>query len=301
MKNESNSLKLIIDKDGQTVKEILKERYEFSSRLCSKIKRNRSAYLNGQVVKLSKSTFAGDELTIYFDDDKIDEYTPVKMDLHIIYEDNCLLIVDKPPFMVVHPSKSHFDDSLANGIRYYFDSNNIDNKIRLVNRLDMNTSGLVIIAKNSYTHNNISNQMSLGSVDKYYKALVEGSTETKGSIDAPIGRLHEDDLQRVVHENGKHCLTHYWKEKQLDISEDEKLSLMLIKLETGRTHQIRVHMKHIGHPLLADDLYNKTSPLINRQALHCYKMSFDHPLTKKRITVTAELPADFNHILNREF
>lgn len=301
MKNESNSLKILIEKDGQTVKEILKEKYEFSSRLCSKIKRNHSAYLNGQVVKLSKSTFTGDELTIYFDDDTVDEYTPVEMNLHILYEDNCLLIINKPPFMVVHPSKSHFDDSLANGVRYYFNKNKIKNKIRLVNRLDMNTSGIVIIAKNSYTHNDIAKQMSLGSVEKYYKALVEGRTDDEGSINAPIGRIHEDDIQRVVHANGKDCLTHYWKEEDIDVSDEEKLSLLLIKLETGRTHQIRVHMKHIGHPLLADDLYNKTSPLINRQALHCYKMTFDHPLTKKRISITADLPADFNHILNRKF
>lgn len=298
MKNENNSITINVEEDGHSIKQVIKSKLGFSSRLCSKIKKNNSAYINDKQEKLSKLTYAGDKITICLDDDKADEYDPVKMDLEILYEDDYLLVVNKPAFMVVHPSKSHFTDSLANGIRYYFDKHNIKNKIRLVNRLDMNTTGIVIIAKNSFTHFELAKQMTAGTVDKYYMTIVEGVTKESGTITDPIARLNEKDIKRVVHESGKKCITKYKRMKVLTYLNSDKFSLLMVKLETGRTHQIRVHMTYHSHPLLGDDLYNEESRLIKRQALHCFKMSFDHPLTKKRITVEAEMPEDFQKVID---
>ncbi|QSX04740.1 RluA family pseudouridine synthase [Sedimentibacter sp. zth1] len=292
--DNDNCLNYTIQENDKSVKEILIDNLNFSRRLTVRLESNNKILLNGKPIKLRKRVYIGDELTIFFEDDSVDEYNAVNIPIKILYEDESLLIVDKPPFMVVHPTKSHFDDTLANGARYYFDSKNIKAKIRLVNRLDMNTSGIVIIAKNSYIHNEISKQMKKNEVDKYYYAICEGTIlQDKGTINAPIARLQEDDIMRVVDASGKECITHY---EVVDRFRD--MTLLKIKLETGRTHQIRVHLKHIRHPIVGDSLYNKESLLINRQALHCSEMSFTHPIKKERITVKADLPADFKKIIN---
>lgn len=292
--DNDNCLNYTIHENDKSVKQILKENLNFSQRLCSRLDMNKKVYLNGKSVKLKKRVYIGDEITVYFDDDSVDEYDAVNIPIKILYEDESVLVVDKPPFMVVHPTKSHFDDTLANGVRYYFDSKGIKSKIRLVNRLDMNTSGIVIIAKNSYIHNEISKQMKTNDVEKYYFAICEGTIlQDNGTINAPIARLKDDDIIRVVDSSGKECITHYEVMKRFN-----DMSLLRIKLETGRTHQIRVHMKHIRHPLVGDSLYNRESNLINRQALHCAEMSFTHPITGKRITIKAELPKDFIKIIN---
>lgn len=199
-----------------------------------------------------------------------------------------MLVVNKPPYIVVHPTKSHQDNTIANGVAYYFKMHGIQKKVRLVNRLDMNTSGILIIAKNPYVHNELSNQMKLSSVDKYYYAIVEGVVEKeKGTVNEPIARLNSDDIIRVVSPLGKECITHYEVEERYD-----NMTLVKLKLETGRTHQIRVHMKHIGHPVLGDTLYGKESELIGRQALHCFEMKIIHPGTGRELILKSSLPED---------
>lgn len=291
--DNDNCLNYTILENDKSVKEILLENLNFSRRLTVRLEINQKIFLNGKPVKLKKRPIINDILTIYFDDENKDEYDPVNIPLNILYEDDSMLVVDKPPFMVVHPTKSHFDDTLANGVRYYFDSKKLRCKIRIVNRLDMNTSGIVIIAKNSYIHNELSKQMKENIVEKYYYAIAEGTIlQDKGTINEPIARLNDDDIIRVVDSSGKECITHY---EVVDRFND--MTLLRLKLETGRTHQIRVHLKHIRHPIIGDTLYNKCSSLINRQALHCSEMKFIHPITREQITVVAPLPDDFKNVI----
>ncbi len=291
---DNNCLNYTIQENDKSVKEILKNCLNFSSRLISRTEREGKILLNGKVVRAKKRVFEGDVLTVLFEDEKDDEYDPIDIPLSILYEDESVLVVDKPPFMVVHPTKSHFYDTLANAVRFYFNEKNLKCKIRLANRLDMNTSGIVIIAKNSFIHNELAKQMKSNTVEKYYYAIAEGIIlEDKGTINAPIDRINEEDIKRAVTSKGKESVTHFEVVKRFN-----DMSLLRLKLETGRTHQIRVHLEHIRHPILGDTLYNKESTLINRQALHCAEMSFIQPITKEKITVKAPLPDDFLAVID---
>ncbi len=157
----------------------------------------------------------------------------------------------------------------------------------------MNTSGIVIIAKNPYIHNELSNQMKSNMVEKYYYAVVEGLIEhDRGTINEPIARLNPEDIIRVVDPSGKECVTHYEVEKRY-----QNKTLVKLKLETGRTHQIRVHMKHIGHPVLGDTLYGHETDSIKRQALHCYEMKFIHPSTGEKMDIKCPIPEDMGEAI----
>lgn len=289
-----NTLNYTIQENNKTVKTIMTENLNFSKRLSKKLELSDRLFVNGKITRLNRGVFKGDILSIEFDEDE-DEYNAVDIPIDIVYEDNDLLVVNKPPYIVVHPTKSHQDNTIANGVAYYFKKQEIKRKVRLVNRLDMNTSGIVIIAKHPYAHNELANQMKSNTVDKYYYAVVEGIVkEDKGTINEPIARLNPDDILRVVDPSGKECITHYSVEKRFN-----NMSLVKLKLETGRTHQIRVHMKHIGHPILGDTLYGNESELIKRQALHCYEMKFIQPLTGKEIVVTCSLPDDIKNLISK--
>lgn len=288
----NNILNYTIQENNKSVKDILRESLNFSRRLSRKLELDDKIFLNGNTVRLNKRVSAGDILSLEFDEDE-DEYDAVDIPIIIVYEDDDLLVVNKPPYIVVHPTKSHQNNTIANGVSYYFREKGLKRKVRLVNRLDMNTSGIVIIAKNPYAHNELSKQMKDNRVDKYYYAIVEGIVERdKETINEPIARLNEEDIIRVVHPSGKECITHYVVEKRLD-----NLTLVKLKLETGRTHQIRVHMKHIGHTVLGDALYGSESNLINRQALHCYEMKFLQPVTGGEIIIRCPLPEDMKNII----
>lgn len=290
-----NTLNYTIQENGKTVKEIMIENLNFSRRLSKKLELNNKLFVNEKVTRLNRGVFKGDTLSIEFDEDE-DEYNAVDIPIDIVYEDNDLLVVNKPPYIVVHPTKSHQDNTIANGVAYYFKQQDIKRKVRFVNRLDMNTSGIVIIAKHPYAHNELANQMKSNTVDKYYYAIVEGTVkEDSGTINEPIARLNPDDILRVVHPSGKECITYYTVEKRFN-----NMSLVKLKLETGRTHQIRVHMKYIGHPILGDALYGNDSELIKRQALHCYEMKFIQPLTGKEVVVTCPLPDDIKNIISND-
>jgi 23S rRNA pseudouridine1911/1915/1917 synthase len=290
-----NILNYTIQENGKTVKGIMSENLNFSRRLSKKLELSDRLYINGRVAKLNKSVSTGDMLSIEFDEDE-DEYDAVDIPIDIVYEDNDLLVVNKPPYIVVHPTKSHQNNTIANGVAFYFKQKSIKRKVRLVNRLDMNTSGIVIIAKHPYAHNELANQMKSNSVDKYYYAIVDGIIkDDKGTINEPIARLNPEDIIRVVHPSGKECITHYIVEKRFNY-----MTLVKLKLETGRTHQIRVHMKFIGHPIIGDTLYGKESEQITRQALHCYEMKFKQPITREELLITCPLPEDMRKIMGEK-
>lgn len=291
--NNNNILKYTIQENGKSVKGILSENLNFSRRLSKRLELNDKIFINGSMTKLNKRISQGDILTIEFDEEE-DEYNAVNIPIDIVYEDSDLLVVNKPPYIVVHPTKSHQDNTIANGVAYYFKEQGIQRKVRLVNRLDMNTSGVVIIAKNPYAHNELSNQMKSNTVDKYYYAIAEGIIEEdEGTINQPIARLNPEDIIRIVHPSGKECITHFKVEKRMN-----NMTLVRLKLETGRTHQIRVHLKHIGHPIVGDTLYGNESSLIKRQALHCYEMKFRQPLTGEEITIKCPLLEDMVKAIN---
>ena len=281
------------------IKQIAKEYFGMSDRLISKLKNkqlifknNIKAYINEQVIENDIITF---DLEYIEENDNI---VPTKMNLNILFEDESLLIIDKPPFTAIHPSIGHFSDSLANGVKYYFESNNINKKIRPVNRLDKDTSGIVIFAKNEYIQESLIKQMKENTFNKTYLAIVEGCfNQDSGIINLPISRKNGSIIEREINKNGQISISHYTTLKKININNLE-YSLVQFRLETGRTHQIRVHSSYLGHPLLGDTLYGNSSSLINRQALHCHILDFIHPITKEKICIQSNLPNDMKIIIN---
>lgn len=285
------------------VKEVLKVHFEISERLLIKLKRNNQIYLNNNPTYINQELNIGDLIEVDLDfEEKSHNIIPVKMDLDILFEDEYLLIINKSANLPIHPSILHFDDSLSNGIQFYFNSKNINKKIRPVNRLDKDTSGIVIFAKNEYIQELLIKQMKNKIFEKNYYAILEGHISTnKQTIIAPIARKENSIIEREVNPNGDYSITHLEVINNFEIFESnskKQLSFVKLILETGRTHQIRVHTKHIGHPILGDSLYGSCSPLILRQALHAYKVTFVHPISKEIMTLECELPDDMKNILN---
>lgn len=279
----------------ETVKQVLKEDFLISDRLIVKLKNSEQIYLNNIPTFVNQRIKAEDKITVDLNfEETSDNIVPTKINLDILYEDDGLLIINKPPFMPVHPSMDHFEDSLSNGIKFYFNSIGLKRKIRPVNRLDKNTSGIVIFAKNEYIQECLIKQMKSGDFKKEYLAIVDGIIDKEYQVvDAPIARKSDSIIERCVSPNGDKAITEVELLKPFD-----NYSLVKCNLKTGRTHQIRVHLKYIGHSILGDDLYGKKSELINRQALHAYKVSFIHPLTKRKFEIDAEIPKDISNLIN---
>lgn len=279
-----------------TLFEILKKELHMSDRLIIKLKKNSKIFVNSNTVYKNLSLNLNDYIDIYIDfiEDN-SNIVPTKMNLDILFEDDSFIIVNKVANMPVHPSMSHYENTLSNGIRYYFDEIGIKKKIRPVNRLDKDTSGIVIFAKNEYIQECLVKQMALHLFEKEYFAIVEGMPQKPyDTITAPIARKSNSIIEREVnYTNGNSAITHYKL-----IQHWNNLSLLNIKLETGRTHQIRVHLAYIGCPIVSDTLYGTNSKLINRQALHASKISFIHPITKQKMSIITELPKDMKQILN---
>lgn len=291
-------LKYVISKNDDislSLKEFLKLKFNISTRLYQKLLRHSSITINGEIYYEKTPILLKEADVINIDlnyEENNSNIVPTKMDLNIVFEDDWLLIVNKPAGIPVHPSALHYEDSLSNGIRFYFDSINLKKKIRPVNRIDLNTSGLVVFAKCEYIHSTLSSQMETKQFEKKYLALVTGSLKEKnGTIDLPISRKDGSIIERCVLPNrGQKSITHYKV-----LKETEKYSLVECLLETGRTHQIRVHMSAIGHPILGDSLYGTETNLIEGQALHSYYIKFIHPVTHKDFEFICK-PTWFNFI-----
>ena len=284
----------IKDKKYENIKQILKEEFHISDRLIVKLKKNKQLYLNNEAISINHKFNIEDILSVNLDFyEESENIVPTKMNLNILFEDDGLLILDKPAGIPVHPSMMHYENSLSNGVKYYFNSINLKRKIRPVNRLDKNTSGIVIFAKNEYIQECLVKQMKLGLFKKEYIALLKGNIkENKGTINAPIARKKESIIERDISKDGASSVTHYELIKNYD-----NFCLVKFILETGRTHQIRVHSKYIGHPILGDTLYGKSSNLINRQALHAYKINFVHPINNKKIEIISKPPKDISKLI----
>lgn len=279
------------DDEGLKVIDVLVRRLHLSSRQLRKAKRSKLVRVNGNKISLNAHVAKGDRIALVMEDEE-NIFAPEPIRFGIVYEDEHLIVADKPPFLVVHPTKGHQTNTLGNAIAFHMTQRGDAYKIRFVNRLDRDTSGLVLVAKNALCQQRITDQMMEGSVKKRYLAVVEGCTEDSGRIDLPIGRESEDDIRRKVLPTGKRAVTEYVKR-----SAHGTCSLVEIDLLTGRTHQIRVHFSAIGHPVLGDPLYGSASPYIERQALHCYEMTLKHPMTGATMTFHAKLPEDMQDAL----
>lgn len=255
-------------------------------------KNNKQILLNGREVSVNAFVREGDLITFLMENEA-NHFPPEPVPIDIIFENEDIMVINKQPFVVVHPTKSHPGGTIGNGIAAHFERLGINPKIRFINRLDRDTSGLLLIAKNSFAQHVVSEQMKQHFVEKRYLAVVHGRlTSEEGVIDEPIGRLEELQVERGVMAGGQPSITHYWvKERFLDAT------LVEIRLETGRTHQIRVHFQHLGHPLLGDSLYHVQSELINRQALHAYKLCFQLPRTLEKVCFESPIPEDISKLL----
>lgn len=262
-----------------------------SSRFFRKLYKEKNIYVNRKFRNRKTLLKKGDIISILMKDEK-NNIEPENINLDIIYEDFDLLILNKKPYIVVHPTKSHEKNTLSNGISHYFKKNNIKKKIRFVNRLDMNTSGILIVAKNPFAHQQMALQFEKEIVVKKYKALVEGVVDkNEAFIDFPLIKEY-DNIKYTVNKSGKKSITKY---KVIDRYKDG--SLLEVQIITGRTHQIRVHLAHTGHPIIGDTLYNQESFYINRQALHSHYLKIKTPRNKKTIEIFAELPEDMKRLI----
>ena len=286
-------LEYVIKNNELNINQILQNELNMSSRLLYKLIKGEKILLNGDVCDTRNFGNSGDVLILDFDyEEDNSNIVPTKMSLDIVFEDEWLLVINKPAGIAVHPSILHYSDSLCNGVKFYFDSIGLKKKIRPVNRLDLNTSGLVVFAKCEYIQECLISQMKNKQFKKEYLAVCTGFFEEKsGTINLPIARKENSIIERCISESGQSAITHYEVLKEFD-----NYSLVKCSLETGRTHQIRVHMSAIGHSLVGDSLYGSISDLIDRQALHCYNLQFIHPVYKELLNLYGEIPLDFKKL-----
>lgn len=277
--------------DGKKLYNYMKFELKMSTRLSRKLLRGGSVTVNGKPGKSSDILKDGDNIEIYLSSDETQDIEPQDIPLEVVYEDNDLLIVNKPSGMVVHPTKGHLEGTLANAVMNYFSVTNQNSIVRLVNRIDRDTSGLVVKAKSQFAHQAMARKMDMDEIEKYYIAIVEGRLTGKGEINLPIDRPSYDSIKREVMEEGYRAVTHYEV-----LHSSEEMSCVFVRLETGKTHQIRVHMSHIGHPIVGDTLYGRESPYIERQALHAYKLVFNHLRNNTPLEITAHLPEDMKKL-----
>lgn len=279
-----------------TVGEYLKKK-GYSRQIIIHLKKTEHGILqNGEWAYVRTPLVPGDVLKITLLEESASEHIlPVPMEPDIVYEDEDLLVVNKPFDMPVHPSIHNYDNTLANGMAYYFQQKGETFIFRCINRLDRDTTGLLILAKNALSASILSNDMKARKIHRTYQAVVSRiPVPASGTIDAPIARKEDSAIERCVDfEKGEPAVTHY-----RTLETKENLALVELSLETGRTHQIRVHMQHMGCPLLGDYLYNPDFTLINRVSLHSYSLSFVHPIAGKSMYFCAPLPKDMAGLLS---
>lgn len=275
------------------LRKVLQEEMGFSVRLLCELKKSALITVDGKRSRFHESVEEGQIIVIETGSEKND-YEEEKMALSVLYENEDILVVEKPPFMVVHPTKGHPSGTLLNGLISLFHQKEIHSKIRFVNRLDRDTSGILMVAKNAYAHSILTKKNAMHSMEKVYYAFIEGRLEKEeGQIELPIAKS-EDGIKRIVHESGQYALTRYRVVKSYASAQ-----LVEVGLQTGRTHQIRVHFSHIGHPLLGDLLYGGKDDLIGRQALHCMKLGFYPPRRNGCRFVETVLPPDLEELDRR--
>lgn len=263
--------------------------------------KNGSILINNSVVKPSYKLKEGDVITYVIKHEEVNDIVPQDIPLDIVYEDDDVVVINKEQGMVVHPANGHYSDTLVNALIYrYKNLSSVNGDVRpgIVHRIDKDTSGLLVVAKNDRAHNFLAEQLKDHTMHREYKALVKGTIkENEGMIDLPIARSTLNrQMMAIDAKNGKDAVTYFKVEERF-----YDYTLISCKLKTGRTHQIRVHMAYIKHPIEGDTVYSKSKNKLydNGQLLHAYKISFIHPSTKKEMTFECDLPAYFYETLNK--
>jgi len=283
------------EEDGMLIFDFVKAK-QISKRALTDIKFNGGDLLvNSEHVTVRHKVKEGDVLTIIFPkEERGSGLQADKVPFTIVYEDQHCLVINKPPYVPSIPSREHTKGTLANGLIDYYEKHHIASTVHIVNRLDKDTSGLMLVAKHRFAHSLFSTQQKTKQIHRTYKAVVHGVLNLdQGTITAPIGRKKDSIIEREVCEDGQVAVTHYEVIQRL-----EDKTLVKLILETGRTHQIRVHMSSLGHPLCGDQLYGGNENEIKRQALHSSQLSFWHPLLEKQLTFEAEMPEDMSELLS---
>lgn len=276
---------------GMRVGEVLRNKLLVSGSLIKELKKYPDGILiNGKHIRTVDCVSEGDVLSITMHDAPSENVIPEKTELDIMYEDEDILVINKPSGMPTHPSQGHFTGTLANGVMYHYAQKGEEHMFRAANRLDKDTSGVMCIAKNSHAHDRLSREIQTHELRRKYLAIAVGELSGEGTVDAPIARL--DGLKRYVSDEGQSAVTHYRAVKILN-----GYTLTELCLETGRTHQIRVHMAYIGHPLLGDWLYGEENDIFPRQALHSSYLRLIHPVTGEEMEFVPPLPEDMESFL----
>ena len=293
----NRNIDYIIDEDsaGLRVEQFLR-RKRYSGQNLSEIKRMpKSILVNGVHYYMRQELSKGDHLQVRIcETQNSEKIPPTKLPLDISYEDEDLLVLNKPAGMPIHPSLNNYTNSMANALAYYFQSQGKPFIFRCCNRLDRDTSGLTIVSKHLVSGSILSDMTKYREVHREYLAIARGSvTPSEGTIQAPLGRKEGTIIERTVDwEHGEDAVTHYKV-----VKEANGHSLVSLRLETGRTHQIRIHMKYLGYPLIGDYLYNPDMEYMTRQALHSHHMEFTHPITGEHMSFTAPLPEDMARVM----
>lgn len=288
--------KVLADKTGRLDKVVTNIFTDYTRSQLKKMIDDGNIKVNGDVKKANYKVNLGDEIT--FDKPEVKKLSlePENIPLDIVYEDDDVIVVNKPQGMVVHPSPGHFEHTLVNALLYHSPLSTINSTYRpgIVHRIDKDTSGLLMVAKNDMAHQSLAKQLKDKTNTREYVALVHGNIkEDSGTIDAPLGRSKVDRKKQAVVKDGRNAVTHFEVLKRYG-----DYTLVKCVLETGRTHQIRVHMKYIGHPLVGDQLYGPRKTLGNSgQFLHAEKLGFVHPRTNEYLEFTAPLPENFKKLL----
>ena len=297
----ANGIRLVVpaDADGRMARSLLRGAKGVSSRLMRKAAAGTGALtVNGQPARFIDKLRAGDEVFLAFPEES-SYFEPQDIPLSILYEDEDLLVLDKQPGLVVHPTKGHASGTIANGVARHMQMRGESYKIRFISRLDMDTSGVLLCGKNAYAQADFARQAGEGSVSKGYLAIVAGALEGSGLVDAPIALEREGEPRRCVRpeaEGGYPSKTE-WESLRVLREEGSVRSLIRLRLLTGRTHQIRVHMAYLGHPVLGDALYGDGIASAERQMLHAARLRFRHPVTGAPLEFEAPLPADMRVML----
>ncbi len=285
----------VLDKEAHMVlREFLLREKNISRSMLTDIKfKGGHLLVNGVHQNVRTVLNEGDVVEVVFPEEQIsDTMYPQQLPLRICYEDDHFLLINKQANLPTIPSR-HSTASLAEGVLHYYKTSNLNRTIHAVNRLDRDTSGLVLFAKHRYAHDLLSRQQKNKEMKRSYLAFVHGELEEDGEVEAPIGRKDDSIIERTVRSDGQYALTGYHTVKRY-----KGFSLLQLYLQTGRTHQIRVHMSHLGHPLLGDDLYGGTKDLISRQALHSAELEFYHPFLQKKLRFEAELEEDMRDLID---
>ena len=281
------------EESGLTINQILRMNYKFSARFRTKMKYQSLVDLNGTPTPGYIKPGVGDLIGVRLPDESSD-FTPEDIPLDIVYEDDDLIIINKQAGIIVHPTKGHPEHTIANAVMKYMEDSGQSFKVRFANRIDMDTTGIIIVAKNANAQDALSSQMRRNTVVKKYYALAQGDMpEDHFSIGLPVGRPSQESIRRaVMTEGGKEAYTEVNVLERFASQKYGDHTLVEVILHTGRTHQIRVHLSHIDHPIAGDVLYDGKTDLMQRQALHAYYIEFDHPMTKERVSFETGLPDD---------